>query len=78
MDEAEDELSTSTAPAIAGIVTTGVNQVRAIAALCNAAEFDAAEADEPLEVRIPNAFSRLLITTTHTEVPEPIYISYSY
>ncbi|KAI0438502.1 hypothetical protein F4803DRAFT_534888 [Xylaria telfairii] len=51
LDEAEGELSTSTAPAIAGIVTTGVNQVRAIAALCNAAEFDAAEADEPPATR---------------------------
>ncbi|KAI0402196.1 hypothetical protein F4802DRAFT_379102 [Xylaria palmicola] len=50
-DEAEDELSTSAAPAIAGIVTTGVAQVRAITALCNAAEFDAATADAPPEER---------------------------
>ncbi|KAI1289056.1 hypothetical protein F5Y03DRAFT_404136 [Xylaria venustula] len=48
-DEAEDELLTSTAPAVAGIVTTGVDQVRAIAALCNAAEFDAATCDLPEE-----------------------------
>ncbi|KAI0526203.1 hypothetical protein F5B22DRAFT_147051 [Xylaria bambusicola] len=50
-DEAEDELLTSTAPDIAGIVTTGVDQVRAICALCNAAEFDAATSDLPLENR---------------------------
>ncbi|KAI0431171.1 hypothetical protein F5Y09DRAFT_355238 [Xylaria sp. FL1042] len=49
VDEAEDELLTSTAPVVAGIVTTGVNQVRAIAALCNAAEFDAATSDLPPE-----------------------------
>ncbi|KAI0471196.1 hypothetical protein F4859DRAFT_484726 [Xylaria cf. heliscus] len=51
VEEAEDELGTSTTPAIAGIVTTGVNQLRAIAALCNAADFDAAEADEAPETR---------------------------
>ncbi|GAW12866.1 hypothetical protein ANO14919_022370 [Xylariales sp. No.14919] len=50
-DEAVDELCTSTAPAVAGIVTTGVDQVRAIAALCNAAEFDAATADMMPEER---------------------------
>ncbi|KAK5627857.1 hypothetical protein RRF57_003572 [Xylaria bambusicola] len=50
-DEAEDELLTSTAPEIAGIVTTGVDQVRAISALCNAAEFDAATSDLPPEKR---------------------------
>ncbi|KAI0967308.1 hypothetical protein F4678DRAFT_249043 [Xylaria arbuscula] len=48
-DEAEDELLTSTTPAVAGIVTTGVDQVRAIAALCNAAEFDAATRNLPEE-----------------------------
>ncbi|TGJ78132.1 hypothetical protein E0Z10_g10631 [Xylaria hypoxylon] len=50
-DGALNELSTSTAPAMAGIVTTGVTQVRAIAALCNAAEFDAATIDMPPEER---------------------------
>lgn len=50
-DGAEDELSTSGSPAVAGIVSTGVSQVRAIAALCNAAEFDAAETNEMPEVR---------------------------
>lgn len=50
-DGAEDELSTSGSPAVAGIVSTGVSQVRAIAALCNAAEFDAAETNEMPEKR---------------------------
>ncbi|KAJ3567702.1 hypothetical protein NPX13_g6677 [Xylaria arbuscula] len=50
-DEAEDELLTSTAPEVAGIVTTGVDQMRAIAALCNAAEFDAATPELPPEER---------------------------
>ncbi|KAI2601980.1 calcium ATPase [Hypoxylon sp. NC1633] len=48
---AEDELEVSTAPAIAGIVTTGVDQVCAIAGLCNAAEFDAATMDLPVGQR---------------------------
>ncbi|XDG04654.1 hypothetical protein ABKA04_004269 [Annulohypoxylon sp. FPYF3050] len=51
VDAAEDELEVSTAPAIAGMVTTGVDQVRAIAGLCNAAEFDAATMELPIEQR---------------------------
>ncbi|KAI1389342.1 calcium ATPase [Hypoxylon trugodes] len=51
IEGAEDELEGSTAPAIAGMVTTGVGQVRAIAGLCNAAEFDAATMDLPIEQR---------------------------
>ncbi|KAI2464195.1 calcium ATPase [Annulohypoxylon bovei var. microspora] len=51
VDAAEDELEVSTAPAIAGMVTTGVDQVRAIAGLCNAAEFDAATMELPVEQR---------------------------
>ncbi|KAI0105307.1 hypothetical protein GGR51DRAFT_520304 [Nemania sp. FL0031] len=50
-DGAEDELCESETPATAGIVTTGVSQARAIAALCNAAEFDAAEVDVPIDQR---------------------------
>ncbi|KAI1119235.1 hypothetical protein F5Y14DRAFT_126985 [Nemania sp. NC0429] len=48
---AEAELGDSETPATAGIVSTGVSQIRAIAALCNAAEFDAAEADLPVSQR---------------------------
>ncbi|KAI1262637.1 hypothetical protein F5Y18DRAFT_396864 [Xylariaceae sp. FL1019] len=48
---AEDELSESEAASIAGIKTTGVGQVRAISALCNAAEFDAATSHLPLDDR---------------------------
>ncbi|KAI1642738.1 calcium ATPase [Daldinia loculata] len=51
VEGAEDELDTSTAPAVAGMVTTGVDQVCAIAGLCNAAEFDAATMDLPIEQR---------------------------
>ncbi|KAI0842402.1 calcium ATPase [Hypoxylon sp. FL0890] len=51
VDGAEEELEMSAAPAVAGIVTTGVDQVRAIAGLCNAAEFDAATTDLPIEQR---------------------------
>ncbi|KAI0376177.1 calcium ATPase [Hypomontagnella monticulosa] len=51
VEGAEGELEVSTAPAIAGMVTTGVDQVRAIAGLCNAAEFDAATMDLPIERR---------------------------
>ncbi|KAI6086775.1 Na,H/K antiporter P-type ATPase [Hypoxylon rubiginosum] len=52
VDAAEDELELSTAPVIAGIVTTRVDQVRAIARLCNAAEFDAATMDLPIDQRL--------------------------
>ncbi|KAI1079733.1 Na,H/K antiporter P-type ATPase [Whalleya microplaca] len=51
VDAAEDELDVSTTPATAGMVTTGADQVRAIAGLCNAAEFDAATMDLPIEQR---------------------------
>ncbi|KAI1372551.1 Na,H/K antiporter P-type ATPase [Hypoxylon crocopeplum] len=51
VDGAEDELEVSTAPAVAGIVTTSVDQVRVIAGLCNVAEFDAATMDMPVEER---------------------------
>ncbi|KAL7623518.1 hypothetical protein AAE478_007201 [Parahypoxylon ruwenzoriense] len=50
-EDAEDELEVSTAPALAGMVTTGVDQVRAIAGLCNAAEFDATSMDLPIKER---------------------------
>ncbi|KAJ8122867.1 hypothetical protein ONZ43_g1046 [Nemania bipapillata] len=50
-DAAEDELCESETPATAGIITTGVSQARAIAALCNAAEFDASEVDVPIDQR---------------------------
>ncbi|KAI0146244.1 hypothetical protein GGR57DRAFT_494303 [Xylariaceae sp. FL1272] len=50
-DVAEDELSKSEAASIAGIKTTGLGQVRAISALCNAAEFDAATSSLPLDDR---------------------------
>lgn len=50
-DGAEDELSVSETPDAAGIVNTGVEQVRALAALCNAAEFDAATNHLPVEER---------------------------
>lgn len=50
-DTAQTELDVSETPAVAGIVTTGVGQVRAIAGLCNAAEFDAATNNLPLEER---------------------------
>ncbi|KAI0477051.1 Na,H/K antiporter P-type ATPase [Xylariaceae sp. FL0804] len=50
-DQAEDELDDNAAPSVAGIVTTGVSQVRAISALCNSAEFDAASPDVPVEQR---------------------------
>jgi sodium/potassium-transporting ATPase subunit alpha len=48
---AEDELDESEAPDVAGIVTTAVSQLRAMAALCNAADFDAATNHLPLEER---------------------------
>lgn len=51
VDAAEDELEVSTTPLVAGMVTTGVDQVRSIAGLCNAAEFDAATMDLPIEQR---------------------------
>jgi sodium/potassium-transporting ATPase subunit alpha len=50
-DGAEDELCESETPATAGIITTGVSQARVIAALCNAAEFDASEVDVPIDQR---------------------------
>ncbi|KAH8662348.1 putative H /K ATPase alpha subunit [Xylariales sp. PMI_506] len=50
-DVAEDELDTSETPDIAGIVTTAVSQLRALAALCNAAEFDAATNNLPISER---------------------------
>ncbi|KAK8042148.1 hypothetical protein PG993_006671 [Apiospora rasikravindrae] len=50
-DTAQQELDVSETPVVAGIVTTGVGQVRAIAGLCNAAEFDAATTNLPLEER---------------------------
>lgn len=51
VDEAEDEQAESTDPELAGIVTSAVGQVRALAGLCNAAEFDAATMQQPLENR---------------------------
>ncbi|KAH9905655.1 Na,H/K antiporter P-type ATPase [Xylariomycetidae sp. FL2044] len=51
MDTAEKELDTNAAPIMGGIVNTGVNQVRAVAALCNAAEFDAANSETPVDRR---------------------------
>jgi sodium/potassium-transporting ATPase subunit alpha len=50
-DDAEDELSVSESPVVAGIVNTGVDQVRALAALCNAAEFDAGTNHLPVQQR---------------------------
>ncbi|KAK7754293.1 hypothetical protein SLS62_003586 [Diatrype stigma] len=49
--EAEDEQAESTDPELAGIVTSAVGQVRALAGLCNAAEFDAATMQQPIETR---------------------------
>lgn len=40
-EEAADELAACATPGKAGIVTTGVGQLRALSALCNAAEYDA-------------------------------------
>lgn len=51
VDEAEAEQTESASPEMAGIVTTAVGQVRAISALCNAAEFDAATMHQPIEQR---------------------------
>ncbi|KAK8125652.1 uncharacterized protein PG998_001411 [Apiospora kogelbergensis] len=50
-DTAREELNVSGTPVVTGIITTGVDQVRAIAGLCNAAEFDAATSSFPLEER---------------------------
>ncbi|KAK8048677.1 hypothetical protein PG994_010407 [Apiospora phragmitis] len=50
-DTAQEELDVSETPAVAGIVTSGVSQIRAIAGLCNAAEFDAATNNLALEER---------------------------
>ncbi|KAI0596143.1 Na,H/K antiporter P-type ATPase [Biscogniauxia sp. FL1348] len=50
-DDAEEEFIRSGTPEVAGIVTTGVSQVRAIAGLCNAAEFDATTIHLPVEQR---------------------------
>ena len=51
VDEAEEEQIESALPDQAGIVNTAVGQVRAISALCNAAEFDAATMHQPIEQR---------------------------
>jgi sodium/potassium-transporting ATPase subunit alpha len=50
-DGAEDELDSSETPDVAGIVTTAVSQLRALGALCNAAEFDASTNNLPVEQR---------------------------
>jgi sodium/potassium-transporting ATPase subunit alpha len=51
VDVAEYELEASESPDMAGIVTTAVSQLRALAALCNAADFDAATNHLPVEER---------------------------
>ncbi len=51
VDEAEEEQLKSASPDLAGIVTSAVGQIRAIAGLCNAAEFDAATMHQPIEQR---------------------------
>lgn len=50
-DEAEAEQEGSSAPEMAGIVTSAVGQVRALSGLCNAAEFDVATMQQPIEKR---------------------------
>lgn len=50
-DEAEEEQGESSAPEMAGIVTSAVGQIRALSGLCNAAEFDAATMQQPIEQR---------------------------
>ncbi|KAI1816635.1 calcium ATPase [Poronia punctata] len=50
-NELDDSANPNPNPANDGIVLTVVGQLRAIASLCNAAEFDAATADKPIEKR---------------------------
>ncbi|KAK9423576.1 putative Cation-transporting P-type ATPase N-terminal domain-containing protein [Seiridium unicorne] len=50
-EDAGLDLDGSENPDVASIVTTGVSQVRALSALCNAAEFDAATNNLPVEER---------------------------
>jgi sodium/potassium-transporting ATPase subunit alpha len=51
VEAAEEQIALDATPAIAGIVCTAVGQLRAIASLCNAAEFNVADIDKPLASR---------------------------
>jgi sodium/potassium-transporting ATPase subunit alpha len=51
VDTAVKQLALNASPANASIVTTAVGQLRSMAALCNAAEFDAADSEKPLANR---------------------------
>ena len=51
LDAAEEQLKACKSPSAAGIINTATIQLRAMAALCNAAELDAADGHLPLEKR---------------------------
>ena len=51
VDAATQQLASDTAPGNAGTVSSSVGQLRAAATLCNAADFDSADASSPLVKR---------------------------